>query len=354
MLLYAYLLINYSSLVITLTTAGLGDLVPTSDGAKISCSIFIYFGVACIGLLLGSYIAGMLDESSRREAQANRIKSCPNCARVEAIRDSTSRQQSFHTSMRMGTLHRNGSSNPTVRPQQRTTAPNHTLGVVKESSSSEVVTNVSVSATEAGATQPLGTFPSPQQLYGSPVGSFHTPPQDPQNLNRYSPYEQPSPSPRNMLLRQTHTRHSSMDVGGAFTDGRASFVPRKYSADFPAAADDTRNMIYAMNTMPGQTPAPSSAPRSQSMQYEEEQDSFVPEDESMDSSSSDSSDGIETEYSEVKNAKFVFLTLKEALMNSMVIIAFGCLGFYFIEGFSIVDSWYFTTVLLTTVGYGKS
>jgi hypothetical protein len=50
-------------------------LVPTSDSAKIICSIFIYFGVACIGLLLGSYIAGMLDETSSREAKANHIKS---------------------------------------------------------------------------------------------------------------------------------------------------------------------------------------------------------------------------------------------------------------------------------------
>ncbi|OEU09307.1 hypothetical protein FRACYDRAFT_160610, partial [Fragilariopsis cylindrus CCMP1102] len=127
--------------VITLTTAGLGDLVPTTDGAKIICSIFIYFGVACIGLLLGSYIAGMLDERSYREAIANQIKACPN-------------------------------------------------------------------------------------------------------------YE----------------------IGG-----------RKNST---------------------------------------------------------------------RNAKYVVLTLREALINSLVIIAFGCLGFYLIEGLSLVDSWYFTTVLLTSTGYG--
>ena len=48
--------------------------------------------------------------------------------------------------------------------------------------------------------------------------------------------------------------------------------------------------------------------------------------------------GLEDKYSSVKNAKYVFLTLREALINSMVIIAFGCMGFYFIEGFSFVDS----------------
>jgi hypothetical protein len=45
--------------VVTLTTAGLGDFVPTTDANKIICSIHL-FGVACIGLLLGLYIAGML------------------------------------------------------------------------------------------------------------------------------------------------------------------------------------------------------------------------------------------------------------------------------------------------------
>jgi Ion channel len=39
--------------VITLTTTGLGDFVPSTDVDKIICSVFIYFGVACIGLLLG-------------------------------------------------------------------------------------------------------------------------------------------------------------------------------------------------------------------------------------------------------------------------------------------------------------
>ncbi|MFO0000425.1 MAG: ion channel, partial [bacterium] len=72
---------------------GLGDFVPTSDGAKIICSIFIYFGVACIGLLLGSYIAGMLDERSHKEAIANQIKACPNCARIQNIKDATNRRR---------------------------------------------------------------------------------------------------------------------------------------------------------------------------------------------------------------------------------------------------------------------
>ena len=48
----------------------------------------------------------------------------------------------------------------------------------------------------------------------------------------------------------------------------------------------------------------------------------------------------------------VFLTLKQAVANSVLIIAVGGFGFYFIENMTAVDSFYFTTVLLTTVGYG--
>ena len=71
---------------------------------------------------------------------------------------------------------------------------------------------------------------------------------------------------------------------------------------------------------------------------------------SSDSGSTSSSDDVrEAEYNNLKNAKYIFLTLREALINSMVIIAFGCLGFCLIENFSVIDSWYFTTVLLTTV-----
>jgi len=38
-------------------------------------------------------------------------------------------------------------------------------------------------------------------------------------------------------------------------------------------------------------------------------------------------------------------------MNSLVVIFVGALGFYLIEeSFTVIDSFYFTIVLLTTVG----
>jgi hypothetical protein len=58
----------------------------------------------------------------------------------------------------------------------------------------------------------------------------------------------------------------------------------------------------------------------------------------------------DTNKTKFQAAQYVFLTLRTALANSLVIIAVGCVGFHIIEGFTIVDSWYFTTVLLTTVG----
>lgn len=51
-------------------------------------------------------------------------------------------------------------------------------------------------------------------------------------------------------------------------------------------------------------------------------------------------------------ARHVFLTLKQAVMNSVLIIAIGSIGFHYIENLNFVDAFYFTTVLLTTVGYG--
>lgn len=54
--------------------------------------------------------------------------------------------------------------------------------------------------------------------------------------------------------------------------------------------------------------------------------------------------------SKVQSAKYVFLTLRQALANSVFIIAIGGFGFYFIERMTAVNAFYFTTVLLTTVG----
>jgi hypothetical protein len=54
---------------------------------------------------------------------------------------------------------------------------------------------------------------------------------------------------------------------------------------------------------------------------------------------------IDERKTKLKAVKYVFLTLRQALANSLVIIFVGCMGFWLIEGFSLIDSWYFTTVV---------
>jgi hypothetical protein len=71
--------------VVTLTTAGLGDFVPTTDANKIICSIFIYFGVACIGFIARLHCGNVRRQSYREEEV--QINSCPNCARLQTIRE---------------------------------------------------------------------------------------------------------------------------------------------------------------------------------------------------------------------------------------------------------------------------
>jgi Ion channel len=76
------------------------------------------------------------------------------------------------------------------------------------------------------------------------------------------------------------------------------------------------------------------------------------ESEYSDSSESTTFDIMDDNTFRIRAAKYVILTIRQALLNSIVIIALGCFGFWFIEGFTVIDSWYFTTVLLTTTGYG--
>ena len=65
--------------VITLTTAGLGDFVPTTDASKMITIAFIYVGVAMIGLLLGSLLANSMDDSTREKTHQLNVENCPNC-----------------------------------------------------------------------------------------------------------------------------------------------------------------------------------------------------------------------------------------------------------------------------------
>ena len=321
--------------MITLTTAGLGDFVPTSDGAKVMCSIFIYFGVACIGLLLGSYIAGMLDESSRREARANRIKSCPNCARIKNIKEAAERrhkgtffrgEQTAPFGQFGASMHKNQESFERSPKKIKRNHGKHSEAVDAGAGANPPQRAQKRLSQGSERSRGEGVNVAPVQ-----VGDFPSTPQNQQQQKQILG----SPLTSQILGRQSHTRHASLDLlGGQFSAALFSVERgterRTYTTDFPTTIDESMSALDK-GLVPPST-------KWQSHGDDEYSDGTSSEPGSISSDSEDAIDELEAQYSVAKNAKYVFLTLKEALLNSMVIIAFGCMGFYFIEGFSIIDS----------------
>ena len=392
--------------VITLTTAGLGDYVPTTDANKIICSIFIYFGVACIGLLLGSYIASMLDDRAFRDAKRKQMNSCPNCARLMSVKDETGNVPSngnksattvspgsrpflikdpFHLSLRQingpemrnavytPRHHHNRSGHDDMNPEYGIGIGQKT-GRISTVADSQVFEDVAPFAADDAIPPPppsISTYNS-----SSPAG----------NKNILG-----SPMTRQILGRQKHTRHQSIDISNVTWNP----TTRKYSADLPGPSLLTPPSISedvelnpplsAPNPVP-QVPFSTEGPKGHSLRgsayvndnHCDSESDYDENDEYTEESSETAStidDIVDERLSKIKAAKYVFLTLKQALVNSMVIIAVGCIGFMLTEEFTVVDSWYFvssqlisfrlsqlpshnfwcsqkTTVLLTTVGYG--
>jgi hypothetical protein len=367
----------------------LGDLVPTSDGAKIICSIFIYFGVACIGLLLGSYIAGMLDENSSREAKANHIKSCPNCARLQTIKDNAERRsnQPFGGVSQQFGRRSSPDSQPLKASYHLSQRPNDVVDHSLLEHNSKKVKREHARAKPAGFMAQSERLPQLHDPFCNNIAGLVSvemsaqnrqsnesadAPADNDKHNAFKHLESPltetppvnpyqsknvlgSPMTAQILGRQSHTRHTSLDLNSRSFSGSFAAAAargnrgRNFSVDLPATMEES-----------GQGNEADGAPPPPSWQPDRYQDGADDDDDDQDedsmsdivestSSGSSSDDSLQEEqFSSVKNAKYVFLTLKEALVNSLVIIAFGCMGFYYIEGFTIVDSWYFTTVLLTT------
>ena len=210
----------------TLTTTGVGDYVPTSDSEKIVCSIFMYFGVACVGLLLGLLHANSLDHASRKASEESMISSCIYCSREreQSIRKPTkkaSRMYGYHS------------------PKRRSRPPKIT--------------------TERSLSPINGKRPTLQTIDEKPNFSV---------WNR-----------RNSFRSDDHSEMSS-NVSTISID-----------------------------------------------------DKFMP-------------------VTQIKAAKYIFLTLQQASANTLFIIGIGSMGFIYFEHMTTVDAFYFTMSLLTTVGYG--
>jgi hypothetical protein len=350
------------------------------------CSIFIYFGVACIGLLLGSYIAGILDERASQDRESKLINSCPSCARIRTLKDNAARR-----AQRQGDLdvpfipeapmqmhrfptERNCSSGTPPKNDMFTETyaaneagrhshhhhrrPNHrrhmseTIGSAGRSSSFEMEEPV-----DNRGPPPPPDYPAPGSFSPgiSANNAFGSPQLSVQTQQMSGAYTKPpsnvlgSPVTRQILSRQRHTRHQSIDIRGSSFTKTFKGPARKFSHDL-GLQTPTIDEAPSLNTH---------FPSSSSMRREKSKDSLTSmyydssdsdDDSTGSTSSSESSTGelLDEHKMRIKTAKYVFVTLRQALVNSMVIIAVGSVGFYFIEDWSMVNSWYYTTVFLTT------
>ena len=383
--------------VITLTTAGLGDFVPTSDANKMVCSMFIYIGVACIGLLLGSYIAGMMDDRAIREQKENQMDSCPNCARIRALQESTDRNAEMRSRSLAPSLDEFGfaakpilqkyasercSSGSDHAGRAALYSPLHhnhhrlhddhgpTSGNANGQKSSK--TRACAEAAPPPPPPPPPALPAYMAIYndGNPrdVTTSYRPEISPEASTMSGSPSLGSAVTRNILGRQTHTRHASFDVGNNMSL-LGSGTPTNYGAAdvrVRTFSEGYRGVSTSTATNPLGDVHPSRKLRriqsgaslgddvsDYSDEEEDEEESFGEASESsVYSSETGSSEGglWDTTKNNIQIAKYIFLTLRLALFNSMVIIAVGCIGFWLIEGFTLIDGWYFTTVLLTTVG----
>jgi len=284
--------------VMTLTTTGLGDYVPTTDSAKIVVSIFIYFGVACFGLLLGSLHASSLDEASKKKAEENMINNCIKCSHEQNNSNSTSGRKSSLIQ---------GLSSPRRRSIRR-----NVMNIGANGEASE----------EASLLHPRSLSPV------NSMSRLHTIDERPaqndfyeQNLDSVGSGLSYGPDATlEVLGRQSHTKHYSFD-----TSEQNIFDPgydRKGSFSKTDDAHRSRDFSH------------SDASTNASIM------------------SDTSDDNLFTPVSKIKALKYVFLALKQAFTNTLFIIGIGFIGFYHFETMSAVDAFYITTSLLTTVGYG--
>jgi hypothetical protein len=259
----------------TLTTTGPGDYVPVDDSAKIICSIFIYFGICCIGLSLGYLHAHALDDAARKTAEENKILNCPNC---NSISDFAS-------------------------PQRKVRVKN--LQTNDEKLSDMVWDNQSVD----------------DSLLSDENDSLAQKPQ------------------LDLLMdRQSRTRHQSLLSRSA--------TKNVFDPGYESYANRIRHHTESTSKI-----APGSSAFQSGTNYDPNSDDASSAS-SLSIKINASDDDIFHPVSRIRAAKYIFLTMKQAFANSLFVIAVGSVAFYFIEGWTAVDAFYYTCVLFTTIGYG--
>lgn len=319
--------------------------MPNNNAAKIICSIFIYFGVSCIGLLLGSMHASSLDDAAKKQAKENRISSCVNCARKQgypAPHTSTywfGKQSSLRNSMRnfkRSSIKTASSANETTSllSLERTTYP----------------TTSSSWYNPRGTISRLNTIDETKHHGNLGWKSGKSP--------DTSSYQAPA-APIETMQRQSNTRQYPVEspaMTNIFDPAYKSSNRRRIETDTTVNASNTNNLASETSTAP--------LSRSGTGPHFHVFDDSISDIDNTDNTSqcsgwstfshpAEADTDILSPVSKIKAAKYVFLTLKQAFTNSLFVILIGSVGFYFIEKhMTVVDAFYFTTVLLTTVGYG--
>jgi hypothetical protein len=141
--------------------------------------------------------------------------------------------------------------------------------------------------------------------------------------------------------RKSHTKHISLSLDATQAKDFLKSIQhkRKMSADFETINENSPFLDRN-----------SSSYMEEPTQHSYERKSANDDKSISTTLSSESSSNLAKPMSRLIAVKDIVLTHNRALLNSLPIIFIGGTGFYLIEGMSLVDSFYFTTVLLTTVG----
>jgi hypothetical protein len=318
-----------------------------------------------------------MDEKSLQQAQENRLNNCVSCSRVNSLKALEKRRNVIHGSSREFE-----SSAPKLSAgmfqSERVAARGDNSGFAKElatlsaikrakknhfSASATAGDNVAAPAVLGGGNAPqimsgrsselayddvqrFGNSSVPNlgviNSYASQSTPLPSPPSPVLPIDPMSPRSHPllgSPMTAQILNRQSHTRHESLDASSRTAPGSAP-RPRKYSVDTPSMQPSASRETNHSQQFNGIAPPPSAVHWSEC----EESNIDHEEDEDDDSSqitetstATDASDMMRPP-SKLKAAKYVFLTLKQALLNSTLIIAIGSAGFYYIEKMTLVDA----------------
>ncbi len=285
-------------------------------------------------MLLGSLLASSLDNETKQDAIDAQVRDCPNCQRLQKARLRHAMQNATSHSPMNGEMQGGA-------PKPYEDRGYEELGEVSDRSSYSSSNNSSSSESmmynnngEEGQNN-FGHDVNEDSDYG--IG-MTTPSMLPDIMS--NSFE--------TLRRQFHTRHMSFDVSrGVNLFGNVGLSALRKSAEYqtPAMSIDEKTPFFESHVRPPQY----YGSEDKNVSYHPDFRNFF-EDNSSDASSTDTSviHPIKP-MSRLKAAKYVILTLNQALANSLFIIAIGSFGFYFIEEMSAVDSFYFTTVLLTSV-----